>query len=112
LMSQAGQTGSRHAPDVTKSEYGNLSWILRIQTINPQVFSMARRNDVSPQSETLYKLSRQRNLLSRLNQDGGFQSRVDEKSSFASEGHNFGFDGFDPSRLFCPEKHAQSPRRG
>ena len=44
LMSQAGQTGSRHAPDVTKSEYGNVSWILRFQTINPQVFSMARVN--------------------------------------------------------------------
>src|ERR1700694_2674502 len=43
-MSQAGQTGSRHAPDVTKSEYGNLSWILRFQTINPQVFSMAREH--------------------------------------------------------------------
>jgi hypothetical protein len=28
-MSQAGQTGRRHEPDVTQTEHGNLRWILR-----------------------------------------------------------------------------------
>jgi hypothetical protein len=30
-MSQARQTGRRHASDVTQAEHGNLRWIFRVQ---------------------------------------------------------------------------------
>src|SRR5579871_4533706 len=39
-MSKASETGRRHAPDITQTEYGNLRGIPGFQRQNPSVFSM------------------------------------------------------------------------